>query len=424
MKEFQHSFSGIVERMLSSPSPIRQIMKMAERANIINMGLNPDDVISFGGGWVNHRAPEGFRESYLEIVSDVEKFHRSGAYSATLGELSLRETVCKMEEELFGMKGLGPENVIIGMGSTQLTHDLLLTLANPGDAIYMLDPTYANYPGQIQFALREAKVIYQPVIDLESWSWMPSVDEAVESMVELMGRYKPKVAILPSPDNPTSQIPPEGFVKAALETLSEWGGYLLLDFAYKTQYFGDSYPDYFSFSPADHPNMVAIHSNSKWCRGLGRRLGWVEASEEVISAMERTQQCTILCPDSLHQLAMREYLEKALEDGSLREYIDRVRGDYESAAKVTVDEIRKRLGFPHFIPQGGLYTCMNVGMDADRFVEEVLRSTGVLFIPGRGFGETLKEAVRISYGPLVDSKEKITEGFERVESYLKRSGRI
>ncbi|MCD6383456.1 MAG: pyridoxal phosphate-dependent aminotransferase [Thermoplasmata archaeon] len=424
MSEFKHSFSGIVEKMMASPSPIRQIMKMAERANIINMGLDPDDVISFGGGWVNHYTPELFREAYINIVSDKEKFHKSGAYSATLGDLKLRELIGRMEEELFGLKGLSPENVIIGMGSTQLTHDLLLSLADPGDVIYMLDPTYANYPGQLEFVLREARVVYHPVLDIDEWRWMPSVNEAVDTATELLQKYRPKVALIPSPDNPTSQIPPQEFIDALLEVISEWGGYLLLDFAYKTQYFGDTFPRYYSYNPQDHPNFVAIHSNSKWCRGLGRRLGWVEAAKEVIDAMERTQQCTILCPDTLHQWAMRDYLERSLEDGSLRNYVDEVREAYQSVAQITIDEIKRRLGLPHLIPQGGLYTCMNVGMDADRFVEEVLRATGVLFIPGRGFGETLKEAVRISYGPLVNDPEKIKEGFERVEDYMKRAGKI
>ena len=46
--------STLVQAQLGAPSPIRQIMKMAERQNILAMGLDPDQVISFGGGWVNH----------------------------------------------------------------------------------------------------------------------------------------------------------------------------------------------------------------------------------------------------------------------------------------------------------------------------------------------------------------------------------
>jgi aspartate/methionine/tyrosine aminotransferase len=100
------TLSKIVDEQIQKPSPIRQIMKMAERKNIINMGLDPDDVISFGGGWVNHKAPEEFRQSYIDVCSDPSEFHKSGAYSTTLGDSELRELVAKFEQELFGIKNL------------------------------------------------------------------------------------------------------------------------------------------------------------------------------------------------------------------------------------------------------------------------------------------------------------------------------
>ena len=53
-------------------------------------------------------------------------------------------------------------------------------------------------------------------------------------------------------------------------------------------------------------------------------------------------------------------------------------------------------------------------------VEDVLKNTGVLFVPGWGFGRTLRNAVRISYGPLVNDIEKINVGFEKVASYLNK----
>ncbi|MGE3191198.1 MAG: hypothetical protein AB7N90_16065, partial [Vicinamibacterales bacterium] len=69
------TLSALVQARIAHPSPIRQIMKMAERQNILAMGLDPDAVISFGGGWVNHPAPDGFREAYQEVVSDAALFH-------------------------------------------------------------------------------------------------------------------------------------------------------------------------------------------------------------------------------------------------------------------------------------------------------------------------------------------------------------
>ena len=89
--------SKLVQDQMAHPSPIRQIMKMAERQNILAMGLNPEDVISFGGGWVNHAAPEGLRQAYAEIVDDRAAFHRSGAYTATLGDMDCREQLASFE---------------------------------------------------------------------------------------------------------------------------------------------------------------------------------------------------------------------------------------------------------------------------------------------------------------------------------------
>ncbi len=417
------SLSRIVQQQIKSPSPIRQIMKMADRKNIINMGLDPDDVISFGGGWVNHRAPEEMRQAYLDILNDVEKFHASGAYSATPGTMEMREALARMEHEIFGMD-IGPENIIVGQSSSQLTHDLFVTLADPGDGIVLLDPTYANYYGQLVYALgvRSAspiapKVHYLRAMDTEAWEFMPDVSDVIERFKNLYYAKKPKMVLFPAPDNPTSQMPPDEFAKAALDMVTDHGGYLILDFAYKTQVFGKE-PEYFSWSPKDYENLVAIHSNSKWARGLGRRMGWIEASEDVIAGMERTQQISILCPDTLHQMAITQYINGALDDGSLVKYIEQTKREYENAANITLKAIDDNLGMRRLVPQGGLYTVMDVGRDADEFVPEVLKNTGVLFIPGGGFGQTLKNAVRISYGPLVNNTDKIIEGMERVAKYL------
>ena len=164
--------------------------------------------------------------------------------------------------------------------------------------------------------------------------------------------------------------------------------------------------------------MIALHSNSKWGRGLGRRLGWVIADEEIINALERVQQCSILCPDTMHQLAFATYIEEGLKDGSLRYYLEEIKKAYTKAGEITVEAIKEYLDMPCLIPQGGLYTLMTVNEDADEFVKRVLKNTGVLFIPGKGFGDSLREAVRISEGPHVEHAEIIKEESSRVSEYL------
>ncbi len=413
--------SSLVQAQLHTPSPIRQIMKMAERQNILAMGLNPDDVISFGGGWVNHAAPDAFRRAYQDIVSDPETFHRSGAYTATLGDLACREQIARFEAHLFGVPRLGAEHVAIGLGSTQLTHDLFRTLVDPGDTVMLLDPTYANYEGQLAFVAPGSRVVRLPVLDPASWTYRPVADPdgVARDFTRLFDRHKPKLVLFGAPDNPTSQVVPQALAELMLERTAAAGAWLAIDFAYKCQYL-EATPGYYAWSPADHPNVIGIHSNSKWARGLGRRLGWIEAATPVIEAIERVQQCSILCPDTLSQMAMARYLGTAIDDGSLREYVAQANRLYREAARVTIAAVDEHLRRPRLIPSGGLYTVMDVGRDADQFVPEALKATGVLVVPGRGFGPSLANGVRISFGPLVMHPERITEGLARLGAWMRR----
>jgi len=414
------ALSGLVQAQLHSPSPIRQIMKMAERANIIAMGLDPAEVISFGGGWVNHAAPEEFRQAYLDIVGDPAVFHQSGAYTATLGDLGCRQQIARFEAHLFGVPRLGPEHIAVGLGSTQLTQDLFTTLVDPGDTVLLLDPTYANYEGQLAFVSSGVKIVRLPVLDPATWTYRPVSDPegTARDFVRLFDEHRPKLVLFGAPDNPTSQIVPQALAELMLERTAASSAWLAIDFAYKCQYF-ETPPAYYAWSPADHPNLIGIHSNSKWARGLGRRLGWIEAAPHVIEGLERVQQCSILCPDTLEQMAMALYLARAIDDGSLRRYVDDTNVRYREAARVTLEAIDTHVGRRRLTPAGGLYTVMDVGRNADEFVPEALRATGVLVVPGRGFGPSIANGVRISFGPMVMTPDRITEGLRRLGAWMR-----
>ena len=412
--------SRLVQQQMAHPSPIRQIMKMAERQNILAMGLRPEDVISFGGGWVNHPAPEGLRRAYAEIVDDAAAFHRSGGYTATLGDTTCREQLARFESHLFAVPRLGPQHIAIGAGSTQLTHDLFRTLVDPGDRVMLMDPTYANYEGQIAFAVPGAQVVRLPLLDPATWSYLPVTDtgRVIDLFLRAFDTHRPRLVLFGAPDNPTSQILPHALVDAMRARVSDAGAWLVIDYAYKCQYFQEP-PAYYAWSPADHPQVIGIHSNSKWGRGLGRRLGWITAAPDVIDAIERVQQCSLLCPDTLAQQAMTTYVARAIADGSLGEYIAAANDLYREAARVTVAAVDQHLDRPRLTPMGGLYTVVDVGIDADAFVPRALQATGVLVVPGGGFGPSIKTGIRISYGPMVMTPARIEEGLSRLGTWMR-----
>jgi aspartate aminotransferase len=91
---------------------------------------------------------------------------------------------------------------------------------------------------------------------------------------------------------------------------------------------------------------------------------------------------------------------------------------YQTAAKRTVQAIREHLKLPCLVPQGGLYTVIRAGMESSKFTGLVLEKTGVIVVPGWGFGQTLKEAVRVSYGPLVHNLDRIDVAMKKVGDFL------
>ena len=177
-------------------------------------------MISFGGGWVNHPAPDALRRGLSRSrCRDPALFHKSGGYTATLGDFDCRAALAAFDSHLFGVPRLGAEHVAIGAGSTQLTHDVFRALLDPGDTVMLLDPTYANYEGQLAFAAADINVVRLRVVDPATWSYLPNTapDRVLAEFERLFDAHRPRLVIFGAPDNPTSQILPQALADVMLE---------------------------------------------------------------------------------------------------------------------------------------------------------------------------------------------------------------
>jgi aspartate/methionine/tyrosine aminotransferase len=303
-----------------------------------------------------------------------------GGYPPTLGESEFKKSVIKFEKHLYGMNNLKEKNIGVGLGSTQLTTDLLDAILDPNDKILLLDPSYCNYPAQLVNGISDIEILRFSVIDEDNWEF--NADEKIDEFCNYILENKPKIVLLVSPDNPTSKVLSHEFVQATLNAVKEINSFLIIDFAYKELVYDGDNPKYFSWPPSD--NFISLRTNSKWCRSLGRRIGWVEAPEFIIESMEFIQSSTVLSPDKLHQMAFGKFINDSIDDGSLDSYIQNTRKLYKNASEKTAELIQKHLGFPIIQPDGGLYIFMNVKTNSAKFVETILTKTGILFIPGCG----------------------------------------
>jgi aspartate/methionine/tyrosine aminotransferase len=117
-------------------------------------------------------------------------------------------------------------------------------------------------------------------------------------------------------------------------------------------------------------------------------------------------------------MALSDYITESISKDSLRPYIRQTAKLYETAARRTVEAIEAHLAMPCLEPQGGLYTVVRTGEESSEFTLKLLENTGVVVVPGWGFGATLEQAVRLSYGPLVHDLDKIDEAMQRVGTFL------
>lgn len=386
-------------------SPVREIMQLASKKQ--------EEVISLAGGWVNHEAPPLLRESYRRVADDPALFHASGGYSPTGGTEPCRQAIVRYEAHAFGLTELGPHQVVIGQSSSQLTHALLQVLLDPGDRVLLLDPSYCNFPAQVHAAggLSDRWAIeHFGALDPETFRYV--LEERAGELAAAIRARRPKVVLLVSPDNPTSQVLSDQVVDAALEAAREVAAVVVIDMAYKELTFERPYPRYFAAGPSEH--FITVHSNSKWLRGLGRRLGWVEAPEEVVQAIELVQGTSILAPDTLHQLAFTDYVKRAIDEEALLPYLDATRARYARAAAALLGQIDEHLRVRRLVPKGGLYTCVQTRGRHGREVVERALQAGVVAVPGAGFGPSLEHAVRLSFGPLVDDLDRLGEAMRRL----------
>ena len=412
-----YHLSHLIEETLQGLSPIQTIMKMAEPDNIKQMGVNPETMISFGGGWCNHFAPEALRLNYERLSKDKHDFHRTGRYSSIIGDKECRRQLAELEKSVYEMNHISERNIVLGQSSTQLFHDVLRVIADPGEDVCVLDPTYANYANAVKVALPGSTLRFVSALDSSNWDYLPDPQQSLDELQEFVEQGA-KAFVMPVPDNPTSQIPSNEFLKGASDIMFDHHGFLILDFAYKALWF-DSMPECFHWSPEDMPHVIGIHSHSKWLSSLGRRIGWVEASDRVISGLEKINESILLSPDTFHSIAIAIFLKEGLKMNAIKQYIDDVRALYKKTAAVLTAAIDTYLEWSYLEPKGGLYTVCPTPSNSDpvAFVKKKKKKTGVLVIPGVGFGPSMNHGIRLSYGPLVYDHDKIVEGIKRISTY-------
>ena len=143
----------------------------------------------------------------------------------------------------------------------------------------------------------------------------------------------------------------------------------------------------------------------------GWRVGFACGPKEIIAAMTKIHQYTIMCVSITSQMAAAE----ALVSG--KRSVEEMKREYNRRREFVVTELNS-LGLKCSRPQGAFYVFPSIkatGMSSLDFSRKLLEEEKVAVVPGEAFGACGEGYIRISYASSLDN---LKEALARIKRFL------
>ncbi len=352
-------------------------------------GKKQKDIADFSLGEPKDRPPASAIEAYMQAVSDG-----SNTYAPVQGLPELRE---KLAEKLLDENKIPatPEEILITGGASEGIAYSIMSLANQGDEVIIVEPSYPIVAPMVRFCGAKPVSLFLS----EENAFQPDLEKLKELITP-----KTKMLAINTPHNPTGAL----FGKKDLRAISEiFPGKILVDEVYEKFTYGENHHSLASFCDVPE-NIITVNSFSKTYCMCGYRVGYLHATEETIKHMLKLKLFISTCTSNPAQKAAIA----ALEDTKFPEMIAE---KFHERKNAMVSGL-KSLGLPFAEPKGAFYVFPDVsaiGSDEDAFA--LFQNAGVLTMPGRVFHESCKKNVRFSF---VADAEEIRKGIERMKNAL------
>jgi aminotransferase len=356
------------------------------------------DVISLGIGEPDFDTPWHVRES---TVFALER----GAthYTSNLGYLELRRALTRYVRKAFGAEYNPESEVLITVGVSEALDLALRALLNPGDEVLYHEPCYVSYRATVLFA-HGAPVAVETRAE--------NGFRLTRAMLEAKATPRTKVLMLNFPNNPTGAVMSRADLEDIAAFACERDLIVVTDEIYGELTYDTPHTSLVSL-PGLRDRTIFLHGFSKAWAMTGFRLGYACGPAELIEAMMKIHQYTMLCASSLSQKAALEALARPESD--IAEMVDEYRRRRNYIAGAFAD-----LGLECHRPLGAFYAFPSVarfGLSSRDFALNLLHEEKVAVVPGTAFGACGEGFVRCAYAT---SLENIKEAMARVSKFIGR----
>lgn len=324
-------------------------------------------------GHTHYTAPDGSPE-FIQSILDVYQEH----YNLTFEKNQVRATVGALH------------GIYLALG----------VILNKGDEVIIHEPFFSPYKTQVE------EIGGVPVIipTYEKDDFQIDIDILKAAITP-----KTKAIIINSPNNPTGAVFSKETLKKIADLAIEHHFYILSDEVYEAFSYGETFYPMATFAP---DNTITLNSFSKTFAMTGWRIGFMIAPSYINEA------CTLLNENitfSAPTLAQRAGIY-ALN------HREEIVPTITNLFKERLDYVEKRIHSIDFLSlnpvKGSMYAFINIkktGLSSIDFAMKLLQEQQVLVIPGRAFGLSGDNYVRLA---ATQDLTVLKEAFDRIEKLV------
>lgn len=372
-----------------SPSGIRKFFDLLSSV---------EGVISLGVGEPDFVTPWHIREA---ATRSLERGYTM--YTSNYGMLELRQELAKYLEHHYGVSYQPEREILVTVGVSEGLDLAVRAILNPGDEVIIPDPWYVSYPPCV--ILAGGTPVFVPVSKQNNFVLKA---EDVEPLIN----KQTKAILIGYPANPTGAVMSREELAGIARLAQKYNLLVISDEIYARLVYGVEHTCFASL-PGVKEQTILLGGFSKAFAMTGWRIGYIAANEQLIEAMLKIHQYTMLCVPTMSQMAGIEALRSGEDD------VAKMVKEYDRRRRFIVRKLNE-IGLPCFEPKGAFYAFPSIeatGMSSEEFAERLLMEERVAVVPGSAFGQCGEGFIRCCYAT---SLANIEEALKRMERFVKK----
>lgn len=371
------------------PSGIRQFFDLAQ---------SMEGVISLGVGEPDFVTPWHIREA---SILSLEQGYTT--YTSNSGLPELRREISRYLFERFAVDVDPQDEVLITVGASEGIDLSLRAIINPGDEVLIVEPCFVSY----EPIIRMAGGIPVKIATTKATNFTLSPEQ-----IRQKATPRTKAIIFSFPNNPTGAVMSCKQYMAIAKVIQELDLLVISDEIYaELTYTGT--PISFVSIPGMKERTILLSGFSKAFAMTGWRIGYAAGPKDLIQAMTKIHQYTMLCAPITAQMAAIEALKNGIDE------MERMIDSYRQRRNYVTRAFRA-IGLESHEPAGAFYAFPNIestGLTSAEFAEKLIKEEKVAVVPGHVFGASGEGHVRCSYATSI---ENLREAIRRMERFIAR----